>query len=165
MELIELFQSSNNEVTMTMKRQVSAAAAMVVAGALLLTGCAEDGSAGEAGGAEGSGLSAGATKEEYIAAFEDVEPIELLLQSADTPEQSHGLNEYVEAVSEWSGGKVNIEMEYSAAVAPLPEVAAALADGRLDLAILLPQYTPAEFPAFMDAFNTTVLSDQDLIVG
>lgn len=125
--------------------------------ALGLSACG--GTGGQAENAGGPSVDPGAGKEEYIAAFEEVEPIELNFQYA-------GLNpnaftsqrdiEWAETVEEWSGGKITINTHPTGAIASPTEVPNALSDGRLDLANYFGTYEPQEMAAFVDMTKSLV---------
>lgn len=109
--------------------------------------------------AGGSGLEPGATKEQYIAAFADVEPIKLNFQYASTNPKAFSAQrdlEWAKTVEEWSGGKITINTHASGAIASPTEVPNALADGRLDLANYFSTYQPQEMAAFVDMTKSLV---------
>jgi len=131
-----------------------AAAGVAALTAGLLAGCSSD--APEESG--GEGLPVGASKEDYIAAFEDIDPIELRTQTggAAGASQNRGREAYMEAITEWSGGKITFDIGYGNAYVPAAnEVDDALADGRLDFNFsVIPAYEPDLYPsnnAFADA--------------
>lgn len=111
---------------------------------LVLASCSQSG----AGGGGGEGVAFGATHEEYVAAFEDVDPLELSFQSGTSPDatQSWATERYAEALSDWSGGKIDVEITYGSAIAPAIEGDDALADGRLGFGGVLSLYEPDKFP-------------------
>jgi TRAP-type C4-dicarboxylate transport system substrate-binding protein len=117
--------------------------AVLCASSLLLAGC------GGAGGAEdsagGESVPAGATKEDYAAALADMEPITLTTQSPESPGAAgaRATEEYAAAIEEWSDGKITVEIAYGNAIAAADAVEDALADGRLDFNVIIPQYDPA----------------------
>ncbi|ALJ18866.1 hypothetical protein [Microbacterium sp. No. 7] len=138
--------------------------AVTLAGGLAVAGLAacssSDPEPSEPGGdaaPTAEGLAFGATKEEYIAAFADIEPITLQTQTggAEGAPQNLGREAYIKAVEEWSGGKLKIEMAYAnGIVAAATEADNALADGRLDISFsVLPSYEPDIYPV------NTVLND------
>jgi TRAP-type C4-dicarboxylate transport system substrate-binding protein len=140
-------------------------ATVVVVAGLALTGCA--GGSGAASGGGGEGLPAGATKEQFIAAFEDVEPIHLYTQTPAPKGAASGQNleSYVAQIEEWSGGKITFDVAYSNAVAAPTEIDDALNDGRLDLANVLPLYEPSDYPATNALIDAGVLNNGSPVVG
>jgi len=136
-------------------RTLTASLAALVAGGALLTGCSTGGDE-----STGEGLPFGASKEDYIAAFEDVDPITIRMQTEGTEGTlgAIGREKYAEALEEWSGGKITVEMGYSNAFVPNAlEWADGLADGRLDIALALPSYQPEIFPLYTELATATVL--------
>ncbi|ALJ18838.1 hypothetical protein [Microbacterium sp. No. 7] len=141
--------------------RAAALTALALAGALALASCSNAGDGGDTPD-DASGVSFGATIEEYRAAFEDVEPITLRMQVDQGPggEGNKGRIAYAEALEEWSDGKITVEIgEANAFVPDASQWAAAYRDGRLDIGLLLPSYTPEVFP-----LNSAV-SDASIIVG
>lgn len=132
---------------------------------LALTGCADDSSGN--GGGSGQGVRPGATKEEYIEAFKDVDPIKLKVQTPSPKGAATGkpMEDYFAAVEEWSGGKITFDIAYSNAVAQPAEIDDALNDGRLDIASILPIYEPSEYPAHAQLIEGTIISHQSPVVG
>jgi TRAP-type C4-dicarboxylate transport system substrate-binding protein len=143
----------------------AALVALAVVGTLAFAGCAEDSSSGAASG--GDGVEAGASKEDYQAAFEDVDPIELHTQTPAPKGSPTGKNieEYVAAVEDWSDGKITFDVAYSNAVAEPTENDDALRDGRLDIASTLPIYEPTEYPANAALIEGGFISDQSAFAG
>lgn len=116
--------------------------------ALGMAACADRGSRGA--GSDAAGVAAGATKEEYIAALEGVDPINLRFQIANAT-GSNGAkpwDAWAESVKEWSGGKISIEVLYSNSVVGATETSDALRDGRLDVANVTQIYYPSQFPLY-----------------
>ncbi|MBE1536983.1 TRAP transporter substrate-binding protein DctP [Actinomadura algeriensis] len=134
--------------------------------ATLLTACAEETETRSLAGV-GPSVPYGATKAQYQAAFRDVPPITLTTQSPSPKGSPTGKNvdDYLNAVTEWSGGKITFEIAYSNGIAPPEEVDDALRDGRLDLGHTLPIYEPSEYPANAALIRTTFLSEQTPVVG
>ncbi|NLE79190.1 MAG: C4-dicarboxylate ABC transporter substrate-binding protein [Rhodococcus sp.] len=145
-------------------RAVGAVAAASLTAAVL-AGCAETTSSGSSEG--GEGLAYGATKEDYIAAFADVDPIVLQTQSPAPKGSPTGVpvERYLDTVTEWSGGKITFDVAYSNAVAPPAEIDNALVDGRLDLWHIIPQYEPAEYPASTALTDSSFVSVQSALHG
>jgi TRAP-type C4-dicarboxylate transport system substrate-binding protein len=141
------------------------AVALGAASALALSACAENGTA--RGGGGGAGVEYGATIDQYKAAFADIDPIKLNTQSPSPRGSISGKNveDYLKAVTEWSGGKITFEVAYSNGVAPPAEADDALLDGRLDLAQVLPIYEPSEYPANAALVAASFVSDQSPVAG
>lgn len=139
-------------------------AAIVMAGAMVLAGCAEDQGSASGGG---DGVAAGATKEQYQAAFDGVSPVKLRTQTPAPKGAATGLpmEKYYQAVTDWSGGKITWDVAYSNAVAQPAEIDDALTDGRLDFASVLPIYEPSEYPANAALIEGGVISDQSAVKG
>ncbi|WP_436698046.1 TRAP transporter substrate-binding protein DctP [Nocardioides sp. BYT-33-1] len=145
-------------------QRVSVLAALAVVGATALTGCAESGGSTSSGG---DGVDAGATLEEYQKAFEDVDPIELRTQSPAPKGSVTGANveAYLNAITEWSDGKVTFDVAYSNGVAEPGETDKALVDGRLDIAQVLPIYNPSEYPANNMLIEAGFISNHSPVAG
>ncbi|QSE90786.1 TRAP transporter substrate-binding protein DctP [Rhodococcus pseudokoreensis] len=140
--------------------------ALALATAMAMTGCAEI--SGGSSGAGGDGVEFGATKEEYQAAFEGVGPITLTAQTLAPKGSVSGkpTEDYLAAVTEWSGGKIIFDISYSNAIAPPNETAEAFVDGRLDVANVIPVYKPAEYPAYNAVINSAgAVASPGLAVG
>lgn len=138
--------------------------AMFCVSLLALTACV--GSAGS-DAAEGEGVDPGAGKEAYVQALAGSEPITLTVQSVDAPGQtaSRAWDAYAAAIKDWSGGQIEVEVVYSNAIAPPAEVNSALADGRLDLSMVIPGYEPARFPASNALADLSFLGRHSQLVG
>ncbi len=140
----------------------------LAAGALVaatLAGCAESGSGGDQSG--GDGVDFGATKADYAEALADIDPITI---KAQTPSPKGSLTGakfegYMEAVEEWSDGKITFDIAYSNAVAPPTEVDDALRDGRLDMGSVVLAYEPQDYPANALLAEATFAGDQGAFVG
>lgn len=147
-------------------QRASALVALAMVGATALTACAESGGSNSAGG-DGDGVDAGATMEEYQEAFADVDPIELRTQSPAPKGSVTGANveAYLNAVTEWSDGKITFDVAYSNAVAEPGESDKALVDGRLDLAQVLPIYNPSEYPANNALIEAGFISNHSPVAG
>jgi len=88
----------------------------------------------------GDGVEYGATKAEYQEAFADIDPIELQVQTGGTEgaPANQPREAYMEAVTEWSDGKITFDIAYGNGIVASPiEVDDALSDGRLDLSFSL----------------------------
>ncbi|MBM9465580.1 TRAP transporter substrate-binding protein DctP [Aeromicrobium sp. YIM 150415] len=137
--------------------------AAVAAG--LLTACAEN--TGNGGGGGGEGIDFGATKEEYAEALADVDPITITAQSPSPKGSLTGakFEGYMQAVEEWSDGKISFDIAYSNAIAPPQEIDNALNDGRLDLGSVVPAYEREEFPASAHLAEATFAGGQGAFLG
>lgn len=138
--------------------------ALAAAGVIALTGCAETGG-GNSG--SGEGLPYGATKEEFQAAFADIDRITLHTQSPGAAGSTAGafLENYLKSVEEWSGGKIEFDIAYSDAIAKAAQIDDAVRDGRLDIGQVVAIYEPKEYPATAALLDTSVLSDQSVVTG
>ena len=152
---------------MRTKLMRGAALPLAVVAAVAMSGCskADGGGAAEGGG---EGIDAGASMEEYQAAFEDIDPIELDFQIASpNPEAYSALRdqEFADSLTEWSGGKISVNIHYAGAIAAPTDVPGALVDGRLDLAHYYTTYEPDEMPAFVDMTTSMVQIPSTPLVG
>ncbi len=132
---------------------------------LVLSACNGD-DGGVAAEASQRSVEGGASQEDYIAALEDMAPVELTFQSVEGPDAafSKPLQAYAEALEEWSGGKITVELVYGSAVAGPTDVDEALLDGRLDGAHFIPLFQPEEYPASdaLARINTFAAQQQPL---
>ncbi|MET7335438.1 TRAP transporter substrate-binding protein DctP [Nonomuraea sp. NPDC005650] len=126
---------------------------------LVLAGCAGEGSPSNDPALTKS-VPHGATKEDYQAAFRDIDPIRIRVQT-EGPKGSPtslGRQTWLDTVEEWSGGKITFEWGYSNAFVPsATEWASGMADGRMDIGGFLPYYTPEVFPKLTELTNATFL--------
>ncbi|WP_193926349.1 TRAP transporter substrate-binding protein DctP [Saccharopolyspora montiporae] len=132
-----------------------------------VSGCSKADSAG-VDNSGGKGLPPGATKAQYQAAFEDVEPIELSFQVASSnPEAYSSMRdvEFAQSLEEWSNGKIDVQIHYAGAITEPTETPDALVDGRLDLAHYYTTYEPNEMPAFVDLSDSMVQVPSTPLVG
>lgn len=140
-----------------MKLQYVSAAGAALVLALGVSGCAGNvGSSGGGEGGAGAGVEHGASPEEYQAALEDMEPVTLTYQGGGaSAESGSGRAElaFAERVEELTGGKVRFEMAWGQAVAPFDEVTEAVADGRIDIGVEIPIYTPSKYEAIGDLIS------------
>jgi TRAP-type C4-dicarboxylate transport system substrate-binding protein len=133
---------------------------MLAIAALGLSSCASDETASGAS-AGGEGVDFGATLEEYQAAFADVDPITLNTQ-VPAPQGSpitKNYEDYFAAVEEWSDGKITFEVAWSNAVAPATETDDALADGRLDMGLVMAGYEPDKYPVYAALSDTSFMGN------
>lgn len=101
---------------------------------------------------QGEGVDYGATKEEYIEALADMEPVQLTMSGSGSSSGHTAERElaFAESIEEWSGGKITFEVVFGQPVAGYGEIADAVSDGRLDIGLEVPVYTPDEYPATND---------------
>lgn len=154
-----------------MKRTTSTVTVSCVAAmTLMLTSCgAADSATGDGTDVEQqSSVEQGASKEEYIEAFDDIDPVTLTFQSvAPSGENVFGQRElaWAELINEWSGGKVTVEIAWNGSIAEPTEIPDALADGRLDLATYAFVYDRERFPVSNAISNSIVSTPASPFVG
>ncbi|GAA1245328.1 hypothetical protein GCM10009676_34040 [Prauserella halophila] len=150
--------------TVPVRRRVAGLALPVVV-MMLASACLAVSDAGSSAG--GEGVSAGATKPEYQRVFGGVEPIELTLQSPSSPGVggSVHIEAYADALREWSGGKLDVEIAYANAIAGPDDAPSALADGRVDMDYLYPLYEPSRFPANGALAKASLLGEHGPVAG
>ncbi len=141
-------------------KSLRAHASLLLAAALALTACAETGSGGDQSG--GTGLPATATKAEFQQALSGMDPVNLNVQTLGSKGSADDAKdeEYMAAVTDWSGGKITFTVNYAQAVATGPAIDEAVATGLLDMATVIPSYNPKLYPTFTELNNVSgVLSD------
>lgn len=147
-------------------RALAGAAAL----AIVLSGCAGGAGGGSGSGGEGgsgTGYEHGASDEEILAAFEDVEPMTIIYQPS--AQSSEGIDAYrsaafIKNLEEKSGGKITVDTTYGQAIASYTELPDALVDGRVDIAYMLPIYQPDQFPVFHAWVTGTTLTGMSPLV-
>jgi len=149
----------------SLRRKLIALGGLVAVGALVAS-CAAT-SEPDTPSEQSAGIPVGATKAEYQKAFADLDPIELVFQTGAGAGSALADRDraYVDAVDEWSGGKVKIRLAFAGEIAPPAETIAAMQDGRIDLTHALPQYYPEDFPVYNEWLNSTVLSQTEYLVA
>lgn len=113
-----------------------------------------------------AGLPYGAAKEEFIAALADMDPVELVMQVTGSPgdENSLASEQYVAAVTEWSGGKIQGKVVYGNAILA-GNTAPAVADGRITFGGVIAQYDPSNFPISAGLVDLSFVSNSSPIAG
>ncbi|MBP1327309.1 TRAP-type C4-dicarboxylate transport system substrate-binding protein [Leucobacter exalbidus] len=113
------------------------------------------------------GVAFGASKDDWKAAFADVDSIELRTQSSSAKGAASGkdFEDFVAEIEEWSDGKITFDLGYSSAYASPLEGIDALNDGRLDIAHVIPQYFAEELPLAASLVNMNVISNASPIYG
>lgn len=140
-----------------MKRLMTRTLAVLSVAALTgLAGCAGSAaqSSDDAGG--GAGVDYGASPEEYQEALADMDPVTLTYQPGAQSSQGHtGEAEqlFVDRVHEVSGGAITLEPVWGQAVAAFDDVTEAVADGRIDIGVEIPIYTPSKYEAVNELIN------------
>ncbi|MBS9376092.1 hypothetical protein GON09_005113 [Rhodococcus sp. B50] len=135
-----------------------------IAGLSLVSACSGSVASNSSGG---EGLPAGATQEDFVAAFADMDEITLTTQTAAPPGQSVSVvtEKYKAAVEAWSGGKIKIDITYSSGLAPLDRAPTAISDGTMDFGYVVPQYDPARFPGGSALATTSIVLEPSPVVG
>ncbi len=137
--------------------------------ALALSACSSGTPAETDSGSSSSeeGVAFGATKEEWQAAFADIDPVELRAQSSAAKGAASGkdFEDFIAELEEWSDGKISFDLGFSSAYASPLEAIDALNDGRLDISHVIPQYFPEELPVAASLVNMNVISNASPIFG
>lgn len=145
-------------------------AGFALAGLALLTGCggtadtAESTDANDTTAASGEGVEFGASADEFQAALADMEPVELTYQAGASSGQDHtGQRElaFASAIEEKSGGKIKVNTLFGQAIASYDQVVEAIADGRIDIGLEIPIYTPSDYPAITALINIAPTAPAD----
>lgn len=112
------------------------------------------------------GVPAGASKEDFIAALADMEPIEFIMQSTTSPGDNSSIpvESYAAALEEWSGGKIVPNIVYGSAIIS-GNWSPAVADGRLTYGSVIAQYDPSNFPIGSALVDLTFLADPRPLLG
>lgn len=131
---------------------------------------ADDAAADDASDAAASagGVPVGASLEEWQAAFEDIDPIELQFQittGPDTPLTRGLATEYVAAVEEYSGGKITFDVIYASGAVPFATATDGVREGILDVILHAPIYEPDRYPAYALAVDLTMLAVNTPVLG
>ena len=155
------------------KTKVTRVVALLAAAGFGFTACgggglSDGGGGNDAANAGGPSVEVGASKEEYIAAFEDMDPIELDFQMVSSdPTGFTGLRDqaWADYVEEYSGGKITINVHPVGSIAAPTDVPEALTDGRLDVANYFGTYEPASMGAFVDLTKSLVQQPSSPLVG
>lgn len=142
-------------------RQIRTIATSSLLVAVVASGCSSASSSGDS-----SSVEIGSTKEEFVTALQDIDPIELRVQVLSTSKSAHGqaMKAYGDEVEDWSGGKITFDLHYSGAIAST-DVESALADGLIDLAPIYPSFQADKFPVSAFASHYTFLGDPTPVVG
>ena len=137
-------------------------AGLAISGLIALAGCA--GSAETSEGAAGESVEFGAGDDAYQQALADMEPVTLTYQGGGSSADNYtGQREqaFADAIEEKSGGKVTLDLVFGQPIAGYDEVTAAIADGRIDIGLEIPIYSPAEYPAITSLINIAPTAPAD----
>lgn len=106
------------------------------------------------------GVSYGASKDDFIAALSDMQPVEMIMQSVSSPGNANSLptERYAAAVEEWSGGKITVKIVYGSAIMQ-GNTAPAVADGRITYGGVIAQYDPSNLPISAALVDLTFMSN------
>lgn len=133
----------------------------------MLSGCAGDAGDNDEDRAGDEGYEYGASEEEIKAAFADIEPLTITYQpSAQSPggAEAYRAEAFIENVETLSDGKITVDTTYGQGIASYDELPDALADGRVDVAYMLPIYMPDQFPVFQGYVAGTTLTGTSPLV-
>lgn len=141
--------------------------ALALAGMITISGLLSACSTAADPGTTGDGIAPGASKEEYIAALADIDPITVTMSTSAAPGTAGVAAEeaYKAAVEEWSDGKITVEIGYGGSIASLPQHEAALRDGRLQISTLFAAYQPDTYRAFSALMSVANQADATPHVG
>lgn len=152
-----------------LKRNVITKTTCAVATAAVLigvTGCVGgSGSADEV--SDESSQTVDSTKEDFIAALADMDPVRLSIpETAAEGSPSAWKSEYYkEAVEEWSGGKITVEIGYGGSFASAPEVEGAIQDGRVQVGFFYPSMRPDAYPELTKLMSVSNQADVTPLTG
>lgn len=119
-------------------------------------------------GTSDSGFEFGADQEAVDQAIAEHEPVTLRYQalaSSENAVEATSALMFKEAIEERSGGKITLDIVWGTAVASHDEAFDALADGRLDIAFIIPGYFPDRFPISNAVNAVTQYSPSSPLVG
>jgi len=149
-------------------RAVLAGLGLIATAALLISACSSADEPNEEPTASAEdGVPFGSPMEVWHEAFEDVEPITLIVQTPGPKGSPVGAKEeaYYAAVEQWSNGKIAFDIAYANAIAGVLDAPQAIAEGRLDMSIVLPTYEAERFPTYVAVATGTVIPESSAVVG
>lgn len=99
--------------------------------------------------------------------FDDIDPVVLRVPTLYGPGhyQTKALEEYGEAVEQASDGKVTFKYHYLDSLVEPADTTKALADGIVDLSLVVPGYTPSDFPIDVWTSDLAFQSSPRPVVG
>ncbi|PZT91114.1 MAG: C4-dicarboxylate ABC transporter substrate-binding protein [Gordonia sp. (in: high G+C Gram-positive bacteria)] len=141
-----------------------------LAGITLLTACAGGVGAGGDGGGTGSGEGFDYSAEQATVdgIVEDLDPVTINYQSgAPSPNAlvATPALQFKEYIEERSNGKITVDLHWSGSIASYAEVDDALADGRLDVAYVIPTYHVSEYPIYDALAKLTIYGPSTPLAG
>lgn len=128
----------------------------------LVSGCAGGVTASD--GDSGDSVEFGADVQAFHDALADMDPVEITFQAGSRSGTDHtGAREQVfaDAIEEYSGGKITVNTVWGQPIAPYDEVTEAVADGRIDIGLEIPIYTPTKYPAITSLINIAPTAPAD----
>lgn len=113
-----------------------------------------------------AGLPYGSSKEDFVAALADMQPVEFVMQVTGSPGDVNSLATelYTSLVSEWSGGKIQPKVVYGNAIMA-GNTAPAVADGRITFGGVIAQYDPSNFPISAALIDLSFVPKSSPIAG
>lgn len=140
----------------------AAPTAAAAIGILLLAGCSNPGASNDVAESDtNTGVPYGASKADYQAAFEELDPILIRMQTSNPQGTlgAAGSEAYAAALEDWSGGKITVELGFANSFVPSSlEWDNAVADGRLDVSFVMPSYERDVFPLYSDLATASVIN-------
>lgn len=145
------------------RRRASTVVALAAVTALLAS-CSSGGGASDEDQVD---VPLGATMEEYQAALADIDPIELRMNANGSPGNPYAATteKYAEALEEWSGGKITVNIGYANSFADADEMSTAMADGRLTAGSITPALEPDKFANWAKLQELSFMHQRTPIVG
>lgn len=131
---------------------------------VLIAGCSSSATEGSSETETGGGPSVeyGSEPEVFQDALAEMDPVTLKFQSGTPgPDSVSGKYEveFAEALSEKSGGKIELDILYGQPVAEFGEVSDAVADGRLDIGYETPMAAAERYPSFDALQKITAITE------
>lgn len=104
---------------------------------------------------------------EVPAELADMTPVTLRVPTLYGPGhyQTNALQEYADAVEEDSGGVIKLELFYQDSLVAPADTVSALRDGIVDLSLIVPGYTPSDFPVDVWTSNFAFASTAEPVVS
>lgn len=118
-----------------------------VIGAIALSSCGT-GATAEDENTGGESVSWGSSSDEFAAALDEMEPIELTYSSLTSPQSNRSLQDqfFKDYVEEYSDGKITVDITWAAAAGDFENMNTQVSSGIVDMGMFGPYYHPEEFP-------------------